>query len=43
MLGLMALVAFTISGWKASRREASARVRVKEKVEVPGGVLIGQR
>lgn len=43
MLGLLILVAFTISGWKASRREAAARVRTKEKIEVPAGVLISQR
>jgi hypothetical protein len=43
VLGLMILVAFTISGWKASRRDATARVRVKDKVEAPAGVLIGQR
>jgi hypothetical protein len=42
-LGLLILVAFAISGWQASQRDATARVRSKEKTDVTTGVLIGQR
>jgi hypothetical protein len=44
VLSLLVLIAFTISGWKASRRDAaSARSRSKEKIETSTGVLLGQR
>jgi hypothetical protein len=43
LFGLLVLVSFTISGWKASALNAAGvRNRSKEKVET-GSVLIGQR
>lgn len=41
--GLLILVAFTISGWRASGRDGTVRVRAKEKTDVAAGVLISQR